>query len=154
MLESVFNLDTFTSSNTAKSKGIDNTKMTDEQFENLKRLHTLLISIQARLSTKYAKPINIKINSGFRSEALNKAVGGVATSQHCKGEAADTTATGLTVEQYFQDIKELIKDNVIDADQVIQEFDKWVHISVKEKANRKQYLRAVKENGKTVYKQA
>lgn len=98
----------------------------------------------------------IRINSGYRSEALNKAIGGahrivagkyVATSQHCLGEALDLP---LTAEEFHW-----IKDN-LEFDQLIWEFGtdsqpQWVHVSYRAKGNRKQVLKAVKRAGKTSY---
>ena len=88
----------------------------------------------------------IKVNSGFRSLKLNKAVGGSSTSQHTKGEAVDLP---LTADEFH-----FIKDNLV-FDQLIWEFGddqqpSWVHVSYAKK-NRKQVLRAKKVNGKTVY---
>jgi zinc D-Ala-D-Ala carboxypeptidase len=94
----------------------------------------------------------IRVNSFFRSAALNKAIGGSRTSQHCSGEAIDIDATnGITNKQLFDYIKENLE-----FDQLIWEFGTsknpdWVHVSFTEtRANRKQVLRAVKD-GKPVY---
>ena len=88
----------------------------------------------------------IKINSGFRSLALNNRIKGSKTSQHMKGEALDLP---LTKKEFLW-----IKDN-LEFDQLIYEFGndskpEWVHVSYSTK-NRKQVLRATKKNGKTVY---
>lgn len=94
------------------------------------------------------------INSGYRGEALNKAVGGSSTSQHCKGEAVDIECPGTS----NYDVAKWIEDN-LDFDQLILEFitlgipdSGWVHVSYKSEGNRKQSLTAMKEDGKTVYK--
>ena len=88
----------------------------------------------------------IKISSGFRCVQLNKMIKGSSTSQHTKGEAMDIKidAKGF----YF------IKDK-LDFDQLIWEFGNdeqpsWVHVSFS-KRNRKQVLKAYKQNGKTKY---
>ena len=96
----------------------------------------------------------IKINSMFRSEELNKAIGGSSKSQHCQGRAIDLDDTfgHKTNAQMFQ----YIKDN-LDFDQLIWEFGDennpdWVHVSyVSENENRGRCLKAYKENGKTTY---
>lgn len=82
----------------------------------------------------YGKPI--KINSGYRSQELNKAVGGVSNSQHILGEAADiTTGTKEGNKILFN----LIRDN-LKFDQLIDEKDyTWLHISYKQH-NRNQIL--------------
>lgn len=137
ILEETFNLKTFTYSRAAERLGIDNNEMTDEQLENGIKLHKLLVNIQEHLSIKFNKLIPIKINSGFRSAELNKAVGGVSTSQHCKFQAADTVAVGISLEDYYQTLKQLAKEKIITFGQVILEYgkntelelDDWIHIS-------------------------
>ena len=73
-------------SSTAVQKGIDNTP-NSEIVNNLEQLVDFILD---PLREKYGKPI--KINSGYRCDRLNKAVGGSATSQHRYGLAADITA--------------------------------------------------------------
>jgi zinc D-Ala-D-Ala carboxypeptidase len=87
----------------------------------------------------YGKPL--RVNSFYRSPALNKAVGGSATSQHCKGEAIDISAGSRTENKK---LLEWAKANLI-FDQLINEFPNdegpaWVHISFKIGHNRNQYL--------------
>ena len=131
----------FEHSETAKTLGVSNV-MTVQHTENAKLL-----------AEKVFQPIRerrgsaIKINSGYRSPELNKRIGGSATSQHCKGEAVDLP---LSKEEFLW-----VKDNLV-FDQLIYEFGNderpsWVHISYSSKKNRKQVLRAIKENGKTKY---
>ncbi len=151
ILERVFNLKTFTHSDTADRLKIDNTEMTDEELENGQRLHSLLVEVLDRIRTKHHLPdAQMKINSAYRSPKLNKAVGGVPTSQHCKFQSADTVITGLTTEDYFSDLKELAKAGTMKFGQVIKEHigdSKWVHISlfVKDKFEN-QFM--IKEQGK------
>ena len=96
----------------------------------------------------------IKINSFYRSVALNKAIGGSSRSQHCEGRAMDIDDTfryKTNAEMY-----EYIKEN-LNFDQMIWEFgtDKnpdWVHISyVSEEQNRNRCLKATRVNGKAMY---
>ena len=83
----------------------------------------------------YNKPI--KINSFYRSLALNKAAGGSATSQHVKGEAIDLTGGS---KEENKKIFEWIKNNLV-FDQLINEYDfTWVHVSYSETKNRNQIL--------------
>ena len=58
-----------------------------EAIENLRELGLFLDKIREDLGG-----IAIRVNCGFRSESVNKAVGGVATSAHLKGMAADICA--------------------------------------------------------------
>ena len=94
----------------------------------------------------------IKINSFFRSEDLNTAIGGSSRSQHIEGRAIDLDDTfgHATNAEMF----EYIKDN-LNFDQLIWEFGEscpsWVHVSYKYGHNRGQILKASKKNGKTVY---
>jgi hypothetical protein len=91
----------------------------------------------------------ISVNSGYRSSAVNKAVGGAENSQHTKGEAADIVSYDNRL------LFDTIRDTVI-FDQLIWEYgdDKnpaWVHVSYKTQGNRNEVLRAYKDNGKTKY---
>ena len=98
----------------------------------------------------------IRINSFFRSEDLNKAIGGSSRSQHCQGRAMDIDDNHghKTNAEMF----EYIKQN-LSFDQMIYEFGDdsnpaWVHISyVSKDQNRGRCLRAEKIDGKTQYRQ-
>lgn len=92
ILSKSFTLDDFTRSATAKRLGIDNTP-SPEVLERLKVLAGVLEYLEDALG------ITLKISSGYRSPALNKAVGGVETSGHCKGYSVDLEADGMTSEQ-------------------------------------------------------
>lgn len=130
-----FSLHEFTDSETAIEKRIDNTLPLYENPEymaNIKRLANYLQGIR----NVYGKAIHI--NSGFRCEALNKAVGGAKNSQHLTGEAADLT-TGSKIEN--KRLFEIIR-KYGGFDQLIDECDfAWVHISRRAGANRGQVLR-------------
>lgn len=133
-------------SNTAKAKGIDNSPTN----EHLRNLIEIANNIFQPLRDGIGKPI--RISSGYRSEKLNKAVGGSKTSQHNKGQALDLVAT---IDFTNKDIFDYIKKN-LEFDQMIWEFgtDKnpdWVHVSYNKGKNRKQVLKAIKKDGKTVY---
>lgn len=137
-------------SETAKRRGINNTP-SGEHLENFKKLAE---NIFEPIREHFCVPIHI--SSGYRSKELNSAIGGSATSQHCSGEAIDIdmdgSASGITNAQVFN----FIKDN-INFDQLIWEFGSdsnpdWVHVSYESTGKqRKQILKAVKSNGKTVY---
>lgn len=76
------------------------------------------------------------ITSGYRCAQVNKLVGGVSTSQHCKGQACDFTVKGHSLNEVIAWCK-----NNLDYDQLINEYDKWVHISFVKGSNRKQYFK-------------
>lgn len=131
----------FEASGTATNHSILN-KMSEFEIERAK---LLCEKVFEPLRAFLGQPI--RINSGFRSIAVNRACGGSKTSQHCLGEAMDLHigAKGFNY----------IKDNLL-FDQLIWEFgtDKepaWVHVSYKKTGNRKQVLKASKKNGKTTY---
>ena len=86
----------------------------------------------------------------YRSEEVNKAVGGSKTSAHTKALAADVEIEGVSV----LELCKWCADNVPDYDQIIYEFgeDGWMHIGFTKGKPRKQLLTAYKENGKTKYK--
>jgi hypothetical protein len=134
-------------SETAKRLGISNMP-TQEHIENLK---AICEHIFEPIRAEFRVPIYI--SSGYRSKALNKAIKGSATSQHCKGEALDLDVDGhshdITNKQIFDFIVAKLP-----FDQVINEFNyAWIHVSYKKNGpQRKQILRAVKNNsGGTIY---
>lgn len=127
---------------TRTSSSEDNTP-NEEQIEAIRLLVEMILQ---PLRDLYGKPI--KINSGFRSSAVNSAIGGVDSSQHSKGEAVDIT--GGSVEEN-QILFNLIVEN-FPFDQIIDEFGmRWVHVSYRKNRLRRQKLRAVKKNGRTIY---
>lgn len=138
-----------TRSETAKRKGISNNP-TAEHLENFKLLAE---NVFEKIRVNFGVPIHI--SSGYRSKELNDAIGGSQTSQHSKGQAIDIDMDGSGDGVSNADIYNFIKDK-LDYDQLIWELgtDKnpdWVHVSYSKDKNRKQRLKAVKNNGKTSY---
>jgi hypothetical protein len=117
-----FSLEELTHSETAERLGLDNTPSEDVKA-NLTRLARLLEDIRRVLG----RPI--MVNSAYRSQEVNKAIGSKPTSQHCIGCAADIRVPGLTPDNI---VKEILKTN-LEYDQLIREFDSWVHISIPNK---------------------
>jgi len=114
-----FTLEELTFSDLAKRHSLDNNP--DKHIiSNLTRLAELLEDVRALFN----KPI--RINSAYRSVTVNSLLGSKPTSQHCIGCAADIRIEGLTPDQI---VKKIVKSN-IQYDQVIREFDSWVHISI------------------------
>ena len=139
-------------SNTAIRLGIDN-KPCDEHLGNM---ILWAENIFQPIRDQFQEPIFI--SSGYRSEKLNKAIGGAANSQHSKGQAGDIDQDNAGTKVTNRDVFDFILDH-LDFDQLILEFpDKdgnpsWVHVSyVGEGENRGEVLVAVKEEGKTKYK--
>ena len=127
--------------------GIDNTP----EGEHLEAAKALFENVVQKVRDHFGPTV---LNSGYRSPKLNEAVRGVATSQHCLGEAADIEVPGVA----NADVANWIVDN-LDFDQVILEFytpgepsSGWVHVSYKaDGSNRKKALTASRIDGKTVY---
>ena len=141
-----------TKSRTALRRGIDNSP-TQEHIENMKALAE---NIFQPIRDHFGVPIYI--SSGYRSETLNKAIGGSKTSQHSKGQAIDLDRDARS-QPDNSDLFIFVKDN-LDFDQMIWEFgtDKnpaWVHISYNPyRKQRNQLLVAYKDsNNRTRYKQ-
>ncbi len=132
-------------SNTAIKNGIDNSPT----LEHLNNLEILAEKIFQPIREHFGVPIGI--SSGYRSKALNKAIGGSKTSQHCSGQALDLDAD-IYGKVTNKEIFDFIVEN-LDFDQVINEYNySWVHVSYNSRqVNRKQVLKAYKENGKTKY---
>lgn len=137
-------------SNTAIRRGIDN----NPNNEHLESLQDIADNIFQPIREHFK--VSIGVSSGYRSSALNKAIGGSKTSQHSKGEALDLDADmfgKVTNKQIF----DFIKDTLV-FDQLIWEFGtdnepNWVHVSYTNKRpNRMQILKAYKYYGRTKYK--
>jgi len=133
MLSKNFALDEFIKSKTANKLGINN----DPGPVEIARLQALVTNVLQPLRNAMGFPI--VITSGYRSKALNTAIGGAFNSQHMKGEAADIV--GSNKAQMFN----YIKDN-LPFDQLIWEAGndsqpEWIHVSYKNVGNRKQVLR-------------
>ena len=129
-----FSMRELTHSATAVRKGIDNTPTAEVKAN----LTALVANVLDPLREAYGKPI--VINSGYRSPRLNKLVGGVARSQHTKGQAADIRGTSATVAENKK-IFNLILKLGLPFDQLINEHGySWVHVSFKESGNRREVL--------------
>lgn len=81
----------------------------------------------------------IRVNSGYRSPAVNAKIGGAKTSQHCKGEAADLDSSDNAL------LFRIIRDNFV-FDQLIWESGDdnqpaWVHVSYRSMGNRCEVLK-------------
>ena len=143
-----FALSEITHSNTAKRLGIDN-EPTEVHLQNMQHLvDNLLQPLRDSIGP-------IRISSGYRNPSLNRAIGGSRSSQHCKGQALDIQFWEMG-QMNNKVIYDFILDSNMEFDQMINEFDfAWIHISLKDKGNRKQVLEAYKdEDGDTKYKYA
>ena len=148
-LSNNFSLKELTASQTAVRKGIDNTPGPEHQ-ENLK---SLCAPILQPVRDHFNRVVSV--SSGYRSPELCTAIGSKITSQHAKGQAADFEIFGVSNKSLADYI-----DSELHYDQLILEYWKesdpnsgWVHCSYTNENNRKQYLKAYKENGRTKYEQ-
>jgi len=126
-----FTIEELCHSNTAVARGIKN--IPDEvQTENLK---TLAINLLQPLRDIWGKPM--AVNSGFRSEETNKAVGGVSNSQHKEGKAADIRVDNP------RKLQQTLVNSGLEWDQAILYDDGrnyFLHLSYNKGKNRKQKL--------------
>jgi uncharacterized protein YcbK (DUF882 family) len=114
-----FTLEELIASDIAQRNGLDNNP-NDIIVGNLNRLARLLEEVRLLLNK------SIRVNSGYRALAVNALLGSKPTSQHCIGCAADIKVDGMKPDEV---VKAIVNSN-IKYDQVIREFDSWVHISV------------------------
>ena len=152
MLSEHFSVYEFEFSEVAQAKKITNKMNTSEKSMAQHTAVYLLENIRKQLNLKYAsnkvKCVSIRITSGFRGSALNKAVNGAVNSQHCKAQATDIEATivykdgtrhVIPYNELYESIKSLTQQKKLYIDQCIQEasynsktktWAYWVHVSL------------------------
>jgi len=143
-----FSLREFTFSQTAIRRGIDNTP-TNEILENIKVMANGMEQVRNYINAK------IRVSSGYRSPALNTAIGGSKTSAHMDGFACDFNAGGLTP----REVCRMIVKAGIKFDQLILEGvssrnpdGAWVHISFAPTMRGELLTMSVSSAGRTTYK--
>ena len=149
-LSNNFSLNEMTKSQTATRKGISNNP-SEDHMNNLKEL---CVNVLQRVRDHFGRVVSV--SSGYRSPELCEAIGSSKTSQHAKGQAADFEIFDVSNQELVIWI-----DKNLDYDQMILEFWKgpdepnsgWVHCSYKSEGNRKQLLRAYKDDGRTKYEE-
>lgn len=142
-----FTLSEMTKSETALRYGMAN-EPSEKEIDNLR-----LLCEEVLQPIRDFYGMGVKVNSGYRHPLVNAKVGGSATSDHCKGFAADIEIPGIA----NADLAEWIVAN-LQFTQIILEFHTpgvpdsgWVHVSYVPENLKKQVLTATKQNGKTVY---
>lgn len=147
-----FSLAELTRSDAAKRLGLSNMP-NEHEMGNIKKTAEALEKIRTYVNAP------IVVSSCFRSESVNRAVGGSTTSAHRYGSAADIDAVGYTSTQLADKILEMRDKGLIKFDQLILEFPErgngaWVHVGFRwHSPMRNQVLTAKKIKGKTVYLQ-
>jgi hypothetical protein len=127
-----FTINELCRSTTADRLGITN-RPDEDQTANLE---ALINEVLNPLRRAYGRPI--RVNSGFRCDALNRAVGGVRTSDHPKGCAADITAGSPTQNRVLFELAQFLR---LPYDQLIDEQNaSWIHISHRPAGNRRERL--------------
>lgn len=132
-----FTIKELTRSATADRLGIANTP----EAEDERRIEALVDNVLDPLREAWGRPI--RVSSGYRCSRLNRAVGGVAGSQHLRGEAADITAgtrgENLRLFKLIQKLG-LPFDQLIHEKGSLSEGPDWVHVSYDNTRNRRQIL--------------
>lgn len=122
-----FELVEFVTSSTAKKRGIANVPT----FEDVEHLDRLVAEFLDPLRAAYGMPITV--TSGFRCDALNRAVGGVPTSVHKVGWAADLQVGG-SFNRFVEFVVEWVQKTGRKFDQILIESDrkgnKWLHVGL------------------------
>ena len=123
-----FSIRELSRSETASRKGINNTP----NSAVVSALTALIDNVLDPLREKWGAPIIV--TSGYRSPALNRAVGGASGSQHTKGEAADIRSVSDSIKdnkELFNLVLQMLKDKEIKVGQLIDEYGyNWVHVSL------------------------
>jgi len=115
-----FSLEELVHSDVAVRRGLDNAPNPGE-VENLRRLCETLLE-----PTRWLLGVPLRVNSGFRSPAVNAAVGGKPNSAHLDGRACDFVPVGMDLGEAFA----AIRQSSLPYDQVILEFNAWIHLAV------------------------
>ena len=127
---------------TKTSVNIENVP-SEAQVENLRRVCRWLERLRKRWNDKYGDGDDpIIINSGFRSAAVNKAVGGAPTSNHLTGCAVDIRVAGLEqLLRYAVILLDIGDESGEDFDELLLERNKagryWLHFAVRPSGNRR-----------------
>ena len=112
-------------------------------IENLKRLCGWLEMLRSEWNKRYGEGDDpIVINSGYRSEAVNKAVGGVSGSNHLTGCAADIRVAGMEQAlRYAVILLDISDESQVDFDELLLERSPkggyWLHFAVRPTGNRR-----------------
>lgn len=120
-----FTLEEFTDSQTAARKGLHNIPSeSSQERKNLQRTAETMEKVRVILGDK-----PILISSGYRSPQVNAAVGGSKNSAHVNGLAVDFSCPGFgTPKQICKALEPHMKD--LGIDQLIHEYDSWVHLGL------------------------
>ena len=116
-----FTLEELTYSSTGARLGLDNTPSDEVKARLVDLCVELLEPIRHGLGDR---PIHS--DSGYRSQAVNAAVGGVPTSAHCEGRADDLVVPGIPLLVVYEEVAKMD----LPFDQLILEYGVWVHAAI------------------------
>lgn len=129
-------------SNTARSRGIDNTVISQSYLQNVINTAVMMEKVRDLFNSDPKVPHTIRVSSWYRCEALNTAVGGTKTSHHRLGMAVDfhviNKVTG--VELPIKEVVKKIMDSKLPFTQLIDEYKRWTHISFQSDNYKRQVL--------------
>ena len=144
-----FSVEELTFSETAARLGLSN-EPDELVLANLRKLSVeLLEPIRAHLSERRGREVPVIVSSGYRSPAVNVAVGGSKTSDHMLGLAADIRAVGFSPRELATEIASIA--HRLPLRQLILEFERWCHVSHGGELPKRQILTASRVDGRTVY---
>lgn len=124
-----FTLAEFEASQTATRLRIAN-RVPEALLPNARATLEMLERIRAALSAQAGRPVPVIISSGYRSENVNRAVGGSARSDHLTASAADITAPAFgSPLQVCRFLAPRVGE--LGIGQLIHEFGAWVHVSTR-----------------------
>lgn len=133
-----FSIEELTYSATAISKGIDNTPTSTEVKNNLLELIDVLDEIREGWTVLCKKnnwgTASVIVNSGYRCDALNKAIGGSKTSAHSIGAAADIEPKNQRNKEFYEYCKEYFEDKPFDQlinEKPVKGIPSWIHIGLR-----------------------
>jgi hypothetical protein len=124
-MKNYFTINELVASDTAKKFGIDNTP-SEEVKGHLKELIDKLLN---PIRNAWGGPIIV--NSGYRCPKLNEKVGGVKTSAHLSGYAADLIPGNGQRAKFIRFVQNYLKTNNLQFDQCIDEYGRWCHVGLK-----------------------
>lgn len=123
------------------TKALDNTPDAEAKAWLLDLAQAILQPLRDHVGV----PVNV--SSGYRSGAVNRAVGGAKNSQHRLGQAADFVVAGMSP----REVCEIIISLQLPFDQLIQEHGRWVHVSISLKPRRQVLTATRNKAGKPTY---
>lgn len=137
-------------SSTADKLGIDNTPTDETVQNNIIELIEVLDGVREAWTVKCEKECwgnpAIVVNSGYRCDALNNAIGGSKTSAHSIGAAADIEPENQRNKEFLRFLEKYLLDNRIPFDQLLSEYpDKngvpsWIHIGLKNRQGKQRRM--------------